>query len=70
MIISELIDKLKELPQDLLVLGRGYESGYDKIDDITISKVGIVPDASWFDGKYNNDNYYNKTLDIDAVILT
>ena len=42
MIISELIVKLKKLPQDLPVVVRGYEGGFDDDDKHRIKRADML----------------------------
>lgn len=51
MIVSELIKTLTELPQDYIVLGRGYEDGYDAIEDVDVETLVKCANA-WYDGEF------------------
>lgn len=51
MIVSELIKELNKHPQDMIVLGRGYESGFNDIEGIRITTL-VKCDNSWYDGNY------------------
>ena len=68
MLCSTLISKLQELPQDAIVLTRGYENGYDSINELTVRTVGLT-DANWYDGEYNDDSHYAKEKNITAITL-
>lgn len=69
MLVCELIEKLKAIPQDQIVLGRGYESGYDPINGVFQCKVYHIPDHNWYDGEYDTDTFNENVANIDAVIL-
>ena len=58
MIVSELISLLKQLPQDSLVLARGYESGYDAVTCIHAQLVAKTHNPASCDGDYTEDKYY------------
>jgi len=53
---KELIEKLSEYPDDMLILVDGYESGFDDVKDIyPIEAVLVQPEpekSSWFSGRY------------------
>jgi hypothetical protein len=52
MIVSELIDLLKKMPQDVKVVVRGYENGLDDIDDVGQCLLEMNKDTNWWDGTY------------------
>lgn len=54
MTVAELIDKLKAVPQDSMVVIPGYEGGYDNPE---IRSGWLLPDANW-NGK-SKDHWYN-----------
>ena len=60
MIISELIAKLIELPQDMPVVVRGYEGGYDDVNDVKTLELELNPNArnSRFCTKSSPRDYY------------
>ena len=56
MTVQELIEKLQKLPQDSLVLTRGYECGYDKaIFAETIDNIRYYPTENNWQGEYIDD---------------
>lgn len=59
MIVSELIAKLKEYPQEARVLGRGYENGYNDLEDVEMQNLNHVPNGPWYDGKYQEPNSFD-----------
>lgn len=52
MIVSELIEKLQTLPPDALVVGEGYEDGYDTIKRVSVITVEENPQQEWYLGQY------------------
>lgn len=60
MIVSELIEKLDKLPKDMLVLGRGYESGYNDLDEVTTQTL-VKCDNAWYDGNYQDLDSHSGT---------
>ena len=69
MTVNELIEKLKMVPGDSMVVIPGYEGGYDDPD---ILSGTLIRDANW-DGQhkvawYNgrHDVYYNEEENKDA----
>jgi len=70
--IKELIEQLKKYDPEMLVVARGYESGWD---DINIIKEQILIEEennSWYEGKYS---YFEEKKDnpdnaIKAITLS
>ena len=54
MTVAELIEKLKKMPQDMMVVIPGYEGGYDNPE---LKRDELIADANW-DGKSKN-SWYN-----------
>ena len=52
--VSELITKLQELDQDMMIVISGYEAGYDFPN--SLEKVNIVPNENT--GYYGTQWYY------------
>jgi hypothetical protein len=50
--VNELIDKLKELPQNVKILVDGYESGLDSIVDAYPIHAKFQEKSNWWDGIY------------------
>ena len=73
MIVSELIGKLNQFPAGAKVLGRGYENGYNNIEDVIFEDVLHLPDGPWYDGEYQEPASYNADKgyeQITAVTIT
>ncbi|MBW8333196.1 MAG: hypothetical protein K0M40_14315 [Prolixibacteraceae bacterium] len=52
MTVAELIEKLKQMPQEALVITEGYEDGYDTIKKVSIISIEENPKSEWYLGKY------------------
>ena len=53
MTVAELIGKLQTMPQDALVVVRGYENGVDKALDVLECGVVKKDDSEDWDGAYS-----------------
>ncbi len=67
--VKDLIDKLKTLPADALVLVQGYEDGFDAVKAIRQIKVAKKPDAREWNGEYEEAEKNNKNAVSSVVIL-
>lgn len=54
MTVRELVELLKKMPQDMMVVIPGYEGGYDNPE---LSSSTLVPDENW-DGE-SKVSWYN-----------
>jgi len=52
MTVKELINILKTMPQDALVVTEGYEDGFDVVKDVSVICVSENPQKDWWNGKY------------------
>lgn len=52
MTAAELIERLKTLPPESIVLVEGYETGYDDIVELTVEQVVWYRNAQEWDGEY------------------
>ena len=50
--VAELIEKLKLLPQDALVVTEGYETGYEAVKKVELINVIGNHSHEWWDGEY------------------
>jgi len=70
--VKELISRLSKLPADALVVGRGYESGYD---DVGVSVCAIYDrqgpgeKVSWWAGRYADVKDDEDHPVIEAVVI-
>lgn len=62
MTVAELIEKLKCMPQDMMVVIPGYEGGYDNPE---VTSSTLIPDSNW-NGKSKN-SWYNGRHDAHSV---
>ena len=52
MTVGELISALQNFDKDIVILGRGYEDGYDDIEP-SLVKLVCEKEGSWYNGKYD-----------------
>lgn len=77
MTLDELIEKLKELRDeeggDTIVVVRGYESGYDRVDEIkTIDAYDSRARGDhekWWEGRYDDSARFAGVVGTDPVHL-
>lgn len=67
MTVQQLIQKLNQFPQDLRVMVEGYEGGYEDLEVIRLSKVGLNIHESEIYGNHDTPEPDCKT--IDALIF-
>ena len=65
MTVKELIEKLKEYPQDDLILVQGYEGGFSDIGQIQSTKV----DLNYYTEEWNGPHEENHGNQTKAVII-
>jgi len=70
LIVKELIEKLQSYPPEMRVLGRGYESGYNDIDDVEMFDVHHCTDNPWYDGEYQDIKSYNEGEHQQLTVVT
>jgi hypothetical protein len=58
--VGQLIEQLKNYPQDLRVVVSGYEGGYNDVD--TFENIKIVLD-------YHEARYYGKHEDVESLYV-
>ncbi len=52
MTVSELIEVLKELPQDDMVVVRGYEGGVDEVVELEQTQIALNVNEEWSYGAH------------------
>ena len=75
MTLDELIEKLKELRDeeggDTIVVVRGYESGYDRVDDVDTLDVydsrARGGHEKWWKGRYDDSARFAGVVGTDPV---
>jgi hypothetical protein len=72
--VGQLIEQLKNYPQDLRVVVRGYEGGYNDVDTFENLKIVLNYHEEWYYGKhedaeslYGNNAEQLKTTAVDAL---
>jgi len=61
--VGQLIEQLKNYPQDLRVVVRGYEGGYNDVDIFEKLKIVLDYHSEWYYGKHEQ----LKTTAVDAL---
>lgn len=72
MTVKDLVEKLRKLPQDNLVVVRSYESGYDNLSVIRTNRVVADLSHSTYEGYYQSiDDRDSETGDevLEVIIL-
>ena len=54
MTVAELIEKLKTMPQEAMVVADAYEEGYDAIKKLKQIKVAEMAMKDWYYGFYDD----------------
>lgn len=61
MTVSELIEKLRELPQNSMVVVNGYEGGVRTVKDAKPTVIAVDVNTEWYYGEheiYHSDRDY------------
>lgn len=56
MTVQELIIKLSSLDQNLTVVTRGYEDGYDALATVSVEDLVFYPNAPRYSGNYQYED--------------
>lgn len=68
--IWQLKSYIKDLPDDMLIIHRGYENWYDPSSWAKVIEVKLQEWASWYDWRYTDwDDEYSKTEIIKALYV-
>jgi hypothetical protein len=68
--VKELIEALKDYPEDMMVVLRGYEGGYSEITDSCEIMLALVDNADrWYFGEHEKANEYTKNA-VQAVLVS
>jgi hypothetical protein len=66
--VDQLIKRLQMYPQDLRVVIRGYEGGYDDINNFEQLKIVLDYNAEWYYGKHDDASFIqNEEAKANAV---
>ena len=60
--VGELIEILKQYPQDMPVVVSGYENGYEKFYQPFVKKVIHLPENPYWDGQFQLDDKGTEVL--------
>ena len=52
MTVFELIERLKELDQEAMVVVNGYEGGVNEVEYVTESELALDVNTAWYYGKH------------------
>ena len=52
MTVKELKGKLNDFPDDTLVMVKGYENGYNDVDEIRTIKIKLNVYEHWYEGAH------------------
>lgn len=63
--IYELIEKLKEMPQDAMAIVSGYEGGVNEVDEVEQCMIELNANSAWYYGKHEIVNKEG----VSAVII-
>ena len=63
--VAQLIEKLKELPQEAMVIVDGYEGGCDEIKNVNLTRIKLNVNTGWVYGAHEID----ETGDTEAVYI-
>jgi len=66
--VKELIEKLKQMPQDLEVLTSGYEDGYENILKPVVMDLVRTSNAPYFQGEFQEAENNEQTT-FKAVVI-
>lgn len=66
--VGELINKLKQFPQDLPVLVSGYESGFENLLEPEKIKLIYKPENKYWDGEFQKAEQNDDNI-LAAVVL-
>jgi len=66
--VGQLIEQLKNYPQDLRVVVRGYEGGYNDVDTFENLKIVLDYHSAWYYGKHEDaSTIHNEEVKANAV---
>ena len=58
--VKDLIEKLKELDPDLMVVRAGYEGGVTEIDHLSIIEVALNVNEEWYYGEHEQIDEFSQ----------
>jgi hypothetical protein len=66
--VEELIEILKQYPQEMPVVVTGYETGYENFYPPSAKKVKHLPNNPYFDGEFQLDKDGEEVLVLERKI--
>ena len=66
---KELVEALKDLPDDLPILTRGYESGYDLSREVRVETLFRDPNPVWYEGEYQESDCPDHFEKVKAIVI-
>ena len=72
MLVEELIAELQKYDPKLLVITRGYEGGFEEIENTLHSKIALNVNEAWYYGPHESADDYKVTEKhtiVDAVFI-
>jgi hypothetical protein len=66
--VGELMELLKEYPDDMPVIVSGYESGYEYFCTPTVRKVKHFPENKYWDGEFQLDDNGSHALILERKV--
>lgn len=69
MTVAELISKLQELDQDLIVITPGYERGYNDIEVTIPLDVVLNVHSEWYYGSHDEASNYPDLKSVKAIVI-
>jgi hypothetical protein len=69
MTVQDLMNKLKKLPKDSLVVVSGYEQGYNTVNSVEKIKVCLdINTTKWYYGAHDTVDIYNAYSENETII--
>jgi hypothetical protein len=66
--VGQLIEQLKNYPQDLRVVVRGYEGGYNDVVQFENLKIVLDYHSAWYYGKHEDvSSIFNEEVKVNVV---
>lgn len=62
MIVSELIEALQSMPQDAMVVVKGYEGGVDELTNVSEEKALLNQNTQWYYGSHEMTSQGDTTV--------
>ena len=63
MTTQELIEQLSKFPPDTPVVIRGYESGYNDVQEVNPQEMQLNINTIWYYGAHGDNNHQSKPIE-------